>query len=95
MRNNPTNNTLLRTHLLFLLTGQCTLIMATLIMATLTMATLTMATLTMATLTITLHQEASTYLNQVTMGSQHLTSSDQLAVHLMSVFHHNSTPLVL
>ena len=85
MRNNPTNNTLLRTHLLFLLTGQCTLIMAT----------LTMATLTMATLTITLHQEASTYLNQVAMGSQHLTSSDQLAVHLMSVFHHNSTPLVL
>ena len=85
MRNNPTNNTLLRTHLLFLLTGQCTLIMAT----------LTMATLTMATLTITLHQEASTYLNQVTMGSHHLTNSDQLAVHLMSVFHHNSTPLVL
>ena len=74
MSNNPTNNTL-RTRLLFLLTGQCTL---------------TLATLTMAILI----QEASSYLIKATMGSQHLTSSHQLAVHI-TVFHHNSTPLVL
>ena len=55
------------------------------------MATLTMATLTMATLI----QEANTYLIKVTMGSQHLTSSHQLAVHIMPVFHHNITSLVL
>ena len=89
MSNNPTNNTL-HTRLLFLLTGQCTLTMATLTLATLTMATLTMATLTMATLI----QEASTYLIKATMGSQHLTSSHQLAVHI-PVFHRNSNFLVL
>ena len=52
---------------------------------------LTLATLTMATLI----QEASSYLIKVTMGSQHLTSSHQLAVHIMPVFHHNITSLVL
>ena len=49
-------------------------------------------TLTLATL----HQDGSTHPSKViTMGSQHLPSSHQLAVHIMLVFHYNSILMVL